>query len=63
MWIIIKRTFENVINNWNIFRFNISTNNLITKIDNIFIFKGLDILNKLLLKLGFLNKTILIILK
>ena len=63
MWIIIKRTFENVINNWNIFRFNISTNNLITKIDNIFIFKGLDILNKLLLKLGFLNKTNLIILK
>ena len=63
MWIIIKRTFENVINNWNIFRFNISTNNLITKIDNIFIFKGLDILNKLLFKLGFLNKTILIILK
>ena len=63
MWIIIKRTFENVINNWNIFRFNISTNNLITKIDNIIIFKGLDILNKLLLKLGFLNKTNLIILK
>ena len=63
MWIIIKRTFENVINNWNIFRFNISTNNLITKIDNIFIFKGLDILNKLLLKLGFLNKTNLIIFK
>ena len=63
MWIIIKRTFENVINNWNIFRFNISTNNLITKIDNIFIFKGLDILNKLLFKLGFLNKTILIIFK
>ena len=63
MWIIIKRTFENVINNWNIFRFNISINNLITKIDNIFIFKGLDILNKLLFKLGFLNKTILIILK
>lgn len=63
MWIIIKRTFENVINNWNIFRFNISINNLITKIDNIFIFKGLDILNKLLLKLGFLNKTNLIILK
>ena len=63
MWIIIKRTFENVINNWNIFRFNISINNLITKIDNIFIFKGLDILNKLLLKLGFLNKTNLIIIK
>ena len=63
MWIIIKRTFENVINNWNIFRFNISINNLITKIDNIFNFKGLDILNKLLLKLGFLNKTILIIFK
>ena len=63
MWIIIKRTFENVINNWNIFRFNISINNLITKIDNIFIFKGLDILNKLLLKLGFWNKTNLIIFK
>ena len=63
MWIIIKRTFENVINNWNIFRFNISINNLITKIDNIFIFKGLDILNKLLLKLGFLNKTNFLILK
>ena len=63
MWIIIKRTFKNVINNWNIFRFNISINNLITKIDNIFIFKGLDILNKLLFKLGFLNKTILIIFK
>ena len=63
MWIIIKRTFENVINNWNIFRFNISINNLITKINIIIIFKGLDILNKLLLKLGFLNKTILIILK
>ena len=63
MWIIIKRTFENVINNWNIFRFIISINNLITKIDNIFIFKGLDILNKLLFKLGFLNKTNLIILK
>ena len=63
MWIIIKRTFKNVINNWNIFRFNISINNLITKIDNIFIFKGLDILNKLLLKLGFWNKTNLIILK
>ena len=63
MWIIIKRTFENVINNWNIFRFNISINNLITKINIIIIFKGLDILNKLLLKLGFLNKTILIIFK
>ena len=63
MWIIIKRTFENVINNWNIFRFNISINNLITKINIIIIFKGLDILNKLLFKLGFLNKTILIILK
>ena len=63
MWIIIKRTFENVINNWNIFRFNISINNLITKINIIIIFKGLDILNKLLLKLGFLNKTILIIIK
>ena len=63
MWIIIKRTFENVINNWNIFRFNISINNLITKINIIIIFKGLDILNKLLLKLGFLNKTNLIILK
>ena len=63
MWIIIKRTFENVINNWNIFRFNISINNLITKINVIIIFKGLDILNKLLLKLGFLNKTNLIILK
>ena len=63
MWIIIKRTFENVINNWNIFRFNISINNLITKIDNIFIFKGLDILNKLLFKLGFWNKTNLIIFK
>ena len=63
MWIIIKRTFENVINNWNIFRFNISINNLITKINIIIIFKGLDILNKLLFKLGFLNKTNLIILK
>lgn len=63
MWIIIKRTFENVINNWNIFRFKISINNLITKINVIIIFKGLDILNKLLLKLGFLNKTNLIILK
>ena len=63
MWIIIKRTFENVIINWNIFRFNISINNLITKIDNIFIFKGLDILNKLLFKLGFWNKTNLIIIK
>ena len=63
MWIIIKRTFENVINNWNIFRFNISINNLITKINIIIIFKGLDILNKLLFKLGFLNKTILIIFK
>ena len=63
MWIIIKRTFENVINNWNIFRFNISINNLITKINIIIIFKGLDILNKLLLKLGFLNKTNLIIFK
>ena len=63
MWIIIKRTFENVINNWNIFRFNISINNLITKINIIIIFKGLDILNKLLLKLGFLNKTNLIIIK
>ena len=63
MWIIIKRTFENVINNWNIFRFNIYINNLITKINIIIIFKGLDILNKLLLKLGFLNKTNLIILK
>ena len=63
MWIIIKRTFKNVINNWNIFRFNISINNLITKIDNIIIFKGLDILNKLLFKLGFLNKTNLIIFK
>ena len=63
MWIIIKRTFENVINNWNIFRFNISINNLITKIDNIFIFKGLDILNKLLFKLGFLNKTNFLIFK
>ena len=63
MWIIIKRTFENVINNWNIFRFKISINNLITKINIIIIFKGLDILNKLLLKLGFWNKTNLIILK
>jgi len=63
LWIIIKRTFENVINNWNIFRFNISINNLITKIDNIFIFKGLDILNKLLFKLGFLNKTNFLIFK
>ena len=63
MWIIIKRTFENVINNWNIFRFNISINNLITKIDKIIIFQGLDILNKLLLKLGFWNKTNLIIIK
>ena len=63
MWIIIKRTFKNVINNWNIFRFNISINNLITKINIIIIFKGLDILNKLLLKLGFWNKTNLIILK
>ena len=63
MWIIIKRTFENVINNWNIFRFNISINNLITKIDNIIIFKGLDILNKLLFKLGFLNKTNFLIFK
>ena len=63
MWIIIKRTFENVINNWNIFRFNISINNLITKINVIIIFKGLDILNKLLLKLGFWNKTNLIIIK
>ena len=63
MWIIIKRTFKNVINNWNIFRFNISINNLITKIDNIFIFKGLDILNKLLFKLGFLNKTNFLIFK
>ena len=63
MWIIIKRTFENVINNWNIFRFNISINNLITKINIIIIFKGLDILNKLLLKLGFLNKTNLLIIK
>ena len=53
MWIIIKRTFENVINNLNIFRFKISINNLITKINVIIIFKGLDILNKLLLKLGF----------
>ena len=63
MWIIIKRTFKNVINNWNIFRFIISINNLITKINIIIIFKGLDILNKLLLKLGFWNKTNLIILK
>ena len=63
MWIIIKRTFKNVINNWNIFRFNISINNLITKINIIIIFKGLDILNKLLLKLGFLNKTNFLILK
>ena len=63
MWIIIKRTFENVINNWNIFRFNISTNNLITKINTIIIFKGLDKLNNLLLKLGFWNKTNLLILK
>ena len=63
MWIIIKRTFENVINNWNIFWFKIYINNFITKIDNIIIFKGLDILNKLLLKLGFWNKTNLIIMK
>ena len=63
MWIIIKRTFENVINNWNIFWNKIYINNFITKIDNIIIFKGLDILNKLLLKLGFWNKTNLIIMK
>ena len=61
MWIIIKRTFENVINNWNIFWFKICINNLITKIDNIIIFQGLDILNKLLLKLGLLNKMILLL--
>ena len=63
MQINLRITFENVINNWNIFRFKISRNNLITKIDKIIIFQGLDILNKLLFKLGFLNKTILIIIK
>jgi len=59
----LRITFENVINNWNIFRFKICINNLITKIDKIIIFQGLDILNKLLLKLGFWNKTNLIIMK
>jgi len=59
----LRITFENVINNWNIFRFKISINNLITKIDKIIIFQGLDILNKLLLKLGLWNKTNLLILK
>ena len=63
MQINLRITFENVINNWNIFRFKICINNLITKIDNIIIFQGLDILNKLLLKLGLLNKTNLLILK
>jgi len=59
----LRITFENVINNWNIFRFKICINNLITKIDKIIIFQGLDILNKLLLKLGLWNKTNLLILK
>ena len=63
MQINLRITFENVINNWNIFRFKICINNLITKIDNIIIFQGLDILNKLLLKLGLWNKTNLLILK
>ena len=63
MQINLRITFENVINNWNIFRFKICINNLITKIDKIFIFQGLDILNKLLLKLGLWNKTNLLILK
>ena len=63
MKINLRITFENVINNWNIFRFKIYINNLITKIHNIIIFQGLDILNKLLLKLGFWNKTNLIIMK
>lgn len=63
MQINLRITFENVINNWNIFRFKISINNLITKIDKIIIFQGLDILNKLLLKLGLWNKTNLLILK
>ena len=63
MQINLRITFENVINNWNIFRFKISRNNLITKIDKIIIFQGLDILNKLLLKLGLWNKTNLLILK
>ena len=63
MQINLRITFENVINNWNIFRFKICINNLITKIDKIIIFQGLDILNKLLLKLGLWNKTNLLILK
>ena len=63
MQINLRITFDNVIINWNIFRFKISRNNLITKIDKIIIFQGLDILNKLLLKLGLWNKTNLLILK
>ena len=63
MQINLGITFENVIIKWNIFRFKISINNLITKIDKIIIFQGLDILNKLLLKLGLWNKTNLLILK
>ena len=42
LWKVGKIDFDNVINNWNIFWFKISINNLITKINNIIIFKGLD---------------------
>ena len=38
-------------------------NNLISKFQNIIIYKGLDKLRKLLLKLGFLNQTYLITIK